>query len=348
MSEPDQSPGPGGGSSILPRRASSVPAARRFVAERLTDLARDDLLYAARLGVSELVTNAVLHAAGDAVEVHVAPEGDTGGVRIGVRDGYPVPPLARRPGPDVAVGRGLRLVESLSRSWGVRVEAAGKVVWFVPLPDGHLDLGATPATAAAAAPGTTPDDPWERWEPVETERSMAVASSRYLREHGMAQAETVQMRLLRLPLREFAALMVAHRELMREVNLVMRRPGDVAGDEGAGAVLPDRLVALAAELEEFRGVGAQTEAVRDAALARGETEIDLTYHLPVAAGPPCARLLDLLEEADAFCRKETLLTLAPPPGLLELRAWFLTEVVRQCAGEPPVPWPDYHADRRRV
>lgn len=80
----------------------------------------------AELVVSELATNAVLHAR-TPFEVGVLVGG--GKVRIEVHDRVPRR-FARRFFSDQATsGRGLRLVEQLCDSWGVDVYDGGKAVW---------------------------------------------------------------------------------------------------------------------------------------------------------------------------------------------------------------------------
>jgi hypothetical protein len=59
----------------------------------------------------------------------VALEGDT--VRIEVSDSSLRLPAQRTYGTDATTGRGLRLVEEYSSSWGVDRHAAGKTVWLV-------------------------------------------------------------------------------------------------------------------------------------------------------------------------------------------------------------------------
>ncbi|WP_158566961.1 ATP-binding protein [Actinomadura craniellae] len=83
------------------------------------------------LVVDELVTNAVTHGCGP-VRLRLMVDG---GVLVGeVGDGSPVGP--RRSGTDpggldwAEAGRGLLLVEALVAEYGVRVEGAGKTVWF--------------------------------------------------------------------------------------------------------------------------------------------------------------------------------------------------------------------------
>ena len=49
-------------------------------------------------------------------------------------------------------------------------------------------------------------------------------------------------------------------------------------------------------------------------------------------------LRSTLAEADEFCRRGELLTLATPPEYVAFREWFLGEIVRQLEGKPPTPW----------
>ncbi len=77
--------------------------------------------------VSELVTNAVLHArTGPDVTLRL----NGGRLWIGVHDDSPVAPAPKRYGPNAATGRGLLLVERVAASWGTDKDESGKVVWF--------------------------------------------------------------------------------------------------------------------------------------------------------------------------------------------------------------------------
>jgi len=84
--------------------------------------------------VDELVTNAILHARTDATLVaHV----DHDHARVEVHDGSTLAPQPRHYGGDSVTGRGLHLVEALSRRWGVEPTDDGKVVWFELDCDSH-------------------------------------------------------------------------------------------------------------------------------------------------------------------------------------------------------------------
>jgi anti-sigma regulatory factor (Ser/Thr protein kinase) len=105
---------------------ASVGVARRFTVDTLRRWGRDDLTTSGALLVSELVTNAILHAR---TMIQVILERRDDAVRVEVRDGSPVRPALRNHGLDATTGRGLALVSKLAESWGVDVTAAGKVVW---------------------------------------------------------------------------------------------------------------------------------------------------------------------------------------------------------------------------
>jgi len=121
----------------LPADTRSAGEARRFVDEVLAQWDCAQLLDDVQLLVSELVTNAVVHAGSEAqVAVRLLPDA----LRIEVVDrggDAPLPSEVRPPSsPGAESGRGLFLVESLATTWGVERIEGGKSVWFeVPRPD---------------------------------------------------------------------------------------------------------------------------------------------------------------------------------------------------------------------
>jgi anti-sigma regulatory factor (Ser/Thr protein kinase) len=115
---------PGTGNPVAAARAW----ARRMFPELVHRPARDSIGDDLDLVLSELVGNALRHAGG-VREVALAT-GD-GAVRVTVADGDDRAPIVREPGADLESGRGLLLVEALSRAWGVEHHVAygGKGVW---------------------------------------------------------------------------------------------------------------------------------------------------------------------------------------------------------------------------
>ena len=117
----------------LPATAESVPEARRFVREALGDLGAAGVCDDAVAMVSELATNAVIHARSPYT---IVVRGDGDAVRVAVHDRSAVIPRRRAYGVDATTGRGLRLVATMSSDWGIEAESGGKVVWFTVRSDG--------------------------------------------------------------------------------------------------------------------------------------------------------------------------------------------------------------------
>lgn len=111
---------------------ASVSLARRFVRATLSGWDLQDAAEIAALLVSELVTNAVLHARSDIdLVVDTADER----IRVEVQDAIPITPALRPHDNEALTGRGLALVDSFSSGWGVEPLPKGKSVWFeVPTP----------------------------------------------------------------------------------------------------------------------------------------------------------------------------------------------------------------------
>ena len=125
---------------VLDPKPESVGEARRLVADVLAERAGDDAVDVATLLVSELVTNAVLHAA---TPIELSCELDRSGVYVSVRDESPAMPGRRHYDDDALTGRGLEMVELLADTWGVEPDGTGKAVWFRLT--GGADANETPA-----------------------------------------------------------------------------------------------------------------------------------------------------------------------------------------------------------
>jgi DNA-binding NarL/FixJ family response regulator len=110
------------------RDLSSSRAARRFMEQTLEQWDCGDLLDAVNVLVSELVTNAVVHADSEA-EVAVVLTDAVLRVEVGDRGRGTIQP---RQAADLDTsGRGMALVEIMSSGWGVDPRpGGGKVVWF--------------------------------------------------------------------------------------------------------------------------------------------------------------------------------------------------------------------------
>lgn len=123
----------------LPASPDSIAVARRFVVAALHDAHADSAADDAATLVSELATNALLHARTSfTVEVELIGEV----VRIGVVDLSAATPRVRDYGSEATTGRGMRLVATMATRWGVEPNAEGKMVWFELPAQGTAELSA--------------------------------------------------------------------------------------------------------------------------------------------------------------------------------------------------------------
>lgn len=139
-------------------RESSVGGARRFVRDVLDGWGIPDLQDSAALAVSELMTNAVIHA-GTAATVRLAVA--DGELRLEVEDSHPdraLPIQPSRPPAEAEGGRGLLITSALAPTWGVSYTRTGKTVWLAFL------LGEVPRRTDSPAPTESRED----GEPVQT------------------------------------------------------------------------------------------------------------------------------------------------------------------------------------
>jgi len=149
------------------------------------------------------------------------------------------------------------------------------------------------------------------------------------------------VRIQGFPLAIHARAQEQHAELMREFALL-----DIVGPSVRdGEAAPQRLLDLIADLNhKYAGISEAPDVEREAAHARGDASIDLSYDVPASVADACESLSVVLDEADEFCRQGArLLTLAAEADLVAFRHWYLGEFVRQIRGEPPTPWPVYAA-----
>lgn len=104
-----------------------VRVARRFLQAQCEDWGCGKSLPEVQLVLSELVTNALVHA-GATCELRARLT--DGVLRIEVRDRGPGTPDLRSPGQESEGGRGLMIVSSMAQAWGIESEQdGGKVVW---------------------------------------------------------------------------------------------------------------------------------------------------------------------------------------------------------------------------
>ena len=302
----------------------------------------------AQLAVSELVTNVVLHARTEmVVRVELTPSG----VRVGVQDGDPKPPLstldvlaaapagASRPragagdqglGTVMVSGRGLGLVATLSREWGVRVLPDGKETWFC------LDAGTRPGAQDDRGDAA---ELFEQWAAFDAGTSATAGGA----PGGPAGGDDVAAALglvttvaLEVPVQPMLAAEARVEDLVRDLRLALLH-GQAVGGGGEGAVDEEEL-AVARRLDEAvrrfaEGRRQLRQQVMQAA-AEGRERIRLSVRLPAADADAAQLYREALDAADELSRRGRLLLAGSLVEHAELRHAYLDEIVRQLRGHP--------------
>jgi anti-sigma regulatory factor (Ser/Thr protein kinase) len=297
----------------VPASPPSVRVARDWVTTVLREIGHDDLTDSARLAVSELVTNAILHAE---PPMTVTVRGTPDHPRIEVTDHSLVPPQRRHSERliDVeddrswaTIGRGLDLVASYSVRWGADISpnGLGKVVWFEP----SATVQETPTEGEVfTMDDALADLPVEPADP----------------------SDFLTVRLLGMPVELFTHLRRHFNELGRELRLLAITNGD-----RYPLAVQFAETYLQVEFERRQVVGLD---VLDQAVADRATSVDLTYLAPPTAPTTMTRLSGLLDEVYEKLSGSVLLSVRPPDDLIDLEQWYFGEFVRQEAGEAPTPW----------
>jgi PAS domain S-box-containing protein len=296
----------------MPPHASSVSQARALLREALADAA-ESIVDCAQLAVSEVVTNALVHAG---TEVHVQVRVDENGVRVEVSDGSTQLPTARDYSPASGTGRGLHMVMSTVDAWGCYPRSGGKVVWF--------EIHETPDPEDAGTRSPTPVQPTD---------SDADAAARVV-----AEAENVvAVELLNLPLLMHLAWQEHAAALLREFLLVA-----LDGDEQAAF---ERHAAASEAMSVLHDQVPQPplledpEAIMTTAMEPGVTADRLVVRVPRAVVADFHTLDLMLDEASALATSGALLVPPTQPEMAAMRRWVCTQVQQQDrAVSGPTPW----------
>ena len=103
--------------------------------------------------------------------------------------------------------------------------------------------------------------------------------------------------------------------------------------------VPRRLLELVAALNQrYATMNTVADEQIEAALDRGDESIDFELRVPDEARQAALELGAMLDEADEYCRRGDLLTLATPADLRGFRVWYLQQVIDQVEGLPPTSW----------
>lgn len=299
----------------FPPEPMSARNARRFLRSFLRQQARDDLVDAAEVALSEVVTNAVLHAHTDC-EVSAALL-DDGSLRVEVTDSSPQLPAQRRYGEQATTGRGMQLVAAVTADCGVISNGdGGKTVWFLVRGEGDGEaLGSLWDVAQVA--------------PVPTDGAGRVL-------------------LLGLPPTLWLAARQHHDAVLRELGLFAQEHPDRApsperlaqADRARGIVS----AAVVAAVERRAAGAARTPTTHPVPLAGAEPPLDLAVELPADAPATYAALQDVLDAAERLAAAGALLARPGLPEIVAVRDWVCEQILAQPAGVEPSPWRGWSED----
>ena len=287
----------------LPPHASSVGEARRLVRAELIETGREDLIDAAELLVSEVVTNALVHA-GTPIEV-TAQVGGTG-LRVEIGDGSPHLPAPRHHATMAGTGRGLRLLQQMVDSWGAYPYADGKIVWF------ELVTG-----------------------DQETENVLATEpTARQAR-----GSDTVPVQLLNVPLLLHLAWHQHAEALLREYLLISIGEDDDLEVLQAHAASSEAIALLHQHIEHPQ-VADDADELMAYATEPGVSSPRQVIPVPAQSRVNFRVLGETLEAALQLAETGAFLTSPTQPEIRSFRRWICDEVERQSSGGEPIPWMD--------
>jgi anti-sigma regulatory factor (Ser/Thr protein kinase) len=338
----------------FPPQPRSAGEARHWVRDHLTEMGRADLVDSAEAGVSELVTNCILHAQ---TSIGLQMTGYNSRVIIEV---YDAAPMVHQPAGDPAVpdtadstiGRGLRIVRAHAQEWGVSTSAQGKAIWFQPTPSSEAvdDAGsAGPGGGSTETAGTAPEaaDEHSRREPhpvLHLDATLDALAEAFPEPEGSADErddasadgpggdERAVVRLLGVPPWVVQHYRKRWLELIREMQLV------ALAEPSAQQAMAQRFCratqVVEPELYLVEGVGGRSFAVSD-----GGEAVDMVFDVRPSMRPALVRVRDMAREMEKKWAGIQLLYLHPGAQAVQLREWWLAEFIGQIDGAEPTSWP---------
>lgn len=295
------------GDLLLLAHPSSVATARKLVRDVLTQARREDLVETAQLLVSELVTNALVHA-GTPINLHASVGDD--GLRVEVTDGSTQAPAPRHYATMARTGRGLQLLQQLVDRWGTLARPDGKTVWF------ELDSGDR-LNEIAAEPD--PDDVCADFAP------------------GAAGEDVLDVVLLNIPLLLHAAWQEHAEALLREYLLLSLDSDDPMEALTVHAAASGAISLMHKHIPRPQ-LGHDAEELMTYAVEPGVSSQRAVLRVPRTSVPHFQVLDQVMNTALALADSGAFSTPPIQPEMRELRRWLCREVSRQVNGEPPTRW----------
>jgi anti-sigma regulatory factor (Ser/Thr protein kinase) len=327
----------------FPPRPRSAAEARHWVRDHLAEIGRSDLVDSAEAGVSELVTNCILHAQ---TSIGLQMTGDNGRVIIEV---YDAAPMVHKPAGDPAVpdavdstiGRGLRIVRAHAREWGVSTSAAGKAIWFQPAPttEGADEAGAAEPGTAEESDATVTASTGGRREPhpvLDLDANLDALAEAFPEPEGPADAATgeapVEVRLLGAPPWVVQHYRKRWLELVREMQLVAL--GEPSEQQAMAHRFYRAVQVVEPDLYLVEGAAPGSFTVSDS----GEA-VDMVFEVRPSMRSALVQVRDLAREIEEDRAGIQLLFVHPGAQAVQLREWWLGELIGQIDGVEPSPWP---------
>jgi anti-sigma regulatory factor (Ser/Thr protein kinase) len=304
----------------LPPELESVVAARRMLSDAVRSWGLDPSVGEdAALAVSELVTNAILHA-GTNITLSLRRLGP--GVRVEVGDGSTHLPVvdAARPEDLLAnrsmTGRGLALVAAMSDRWGADPAVSGKITWA------EIGTG-TRIVESSPAPLFPPTPPATKLN--EASLAAGVVATWAVTGGGRrVQLIGVPVRLLLESTRQLA-------DLQREMQVMAMDHG--AAEELGEVVEAGRPLTLALDMW-----AESDRSVAEIAMARGDERLDWELTVPDDAADLIDRIMSWFRRSSTLVRRQ-LLSLPASDEVTAYRTWYRDEILWQLSGRSPRPCP---------
>ena len=285
---------------MLPALPSSAGEARRLLRDALPGGASEEAVDAAALALSEIVTNALVHAGTPMrLRVILAPSA----VRVELADGSVHLPLPRDYSRAAGTGRGLHMVTEVVDQWGAHHDEDGKVVWF--------EITDPPPAEPSTAPGHV---------------SSALRPTR---------RSSLRVELTNVPLLMHAAWQEHAAGLLRELLLTRLEEDASAIDEHAAAS-----AAMSVLFEQIPApeLGEHPEAIMATALEPHVSAEQIFLDLSQEAAADFDVLDEMLQIAVRQAELGNLLSPPTQPEIGALRRWLCAQVREQSAGAAPEAW----------
>jgi PAS domain S-box-containing protein len=291
----------------------SAGRARRLLHEALDEADRLQWADSGELAISEVVTNALLHAH-TRIDVRISVHADH--LRVEVRDGNPAVPQQRGYDEHATTGRGMALITALTDDCGVqRLPTGGKAVWF------QLSGGTSEPTKADVLAV------WDLADPG-SEVSAPVLTPVVLQ----AMPATLWM-----------AARQHHDALLRELVLYLAEHDDVTVDltlaDAARGLVSGALQEAVDQAQQQGTARPVVPAGHPAPLPAVPHDLTLTMRIPSTLAPAYTALQEALDTAERLASAGRLLARGGLPEIVAVRDWVCDQVIAQLAGVPASPWP---------